>query len=68
MENNQNKKEYSSDKCYVYYIKADEDMLCQINNGVVEKPLICSECQKIYCKSCINEWLQKSNTCPYCIK
>ena len=38
MENNQNKKEYSSDKCYVYYIKADEDMSCQINNGVVEKP------------------------------
>ena len=51
MEINQNKKEYSSDKCHPYYEKADEDMLCQINNGVVEKPLICSECQKIYWNS-----------------
>ena len=38
MENIQNKKEYSSDKCHLLYLKADEDMLCLINNGVVEKP------------------------------
>ena len=68
MENNQNPKEYNPEECHKLYPNANEDYLCGIRYGVVLNPQICSECSKPFCKACIKEWLQKKNTCPFCLK
>jgi hypothetical protein len=41
----------------------DEDFRCSICRDIIEDP-IASYCEHIFCKLCINEWLQKESSCP----
>ena len=48
-------KELSEDNCPICYepMKMDDSVLQ-------------TECQHNFCESCLKEWLEKSNTCPFC--
>ena len=48
-------KELGEDNCPICYepMKMDESVLQ-------------TECQHNFCESCLKEWLEKSNTCPFC--
>ena len=44
-----------------------EEFICTICNNIVDKPIQCQTCEKIYCSDCINKYnLQKKNECPLC--
>src|SRR5690349_4259316 len=38
--------------------------ICTICTGVICEPQQCMNCDNCFCKRCINDWLQKSKTCP----
>ena len=38
---------------------------CCICKNILYEPVQCSECDNCFCKSCINEWLQKKFECPF---
>lgn len=39
--------------------------LCTLCNNLIVKGQACSECEEIFCKTCIEKWLQENDTCPY---
>jgi hypothetical protein len=39
--------------------------MCSICTGIVCDPHQCQICQIGFCKACIEEWVSKSNTCPF---
>lgn len=39
---------------------------CSICLGELEKPVLTSCCQNIYCAECILEWIKTRSTCPLC--
>ena len=41
-----------------------EDINCPICLDILTEPQMCMNCQNVYCKKCIDNWLQKSSTCP----
>lgn len=45
-----------------------EDHVCQICGGLLDDPqqVIC--CGHDVCKSCLDSWLERNNTCPFCRK
>ena len=43
------------------------ELICSICTGVLEKPLETS-CQHLFCGECIQEWLSRQKSCPYCRK
>ena len=60
------KKNYFSDDCIVensYYNTLKNLLICPICNKLYKEPLMCSGCQKVYCKKCLTEYLDK-NKCP----
>lgn len=45
----------------------DDEYICPICLHVLWKPVECQNCQRMFCKSCIDECLkQKPNVCPLC--
>ncbi len=50
---------------------ATDDDLCNISeccicHEAVRKPAIVLECSHIFCEDCLQEWLDRENTCPLC--
>uniref|UniRef100_A0A182W1E2 RING-type domain-containing protein n=1 Tax=Anopheles minimus TaxID=112268 RepID=A0A182W1E2_9DIPT len=49
-----------------------ETLQCPICMKPIEDPRLCAQCSKLFCYSCIHQWLQKANdesgnpACPYC--
>lgn len=44
-----------------------EIFMCPICHDVVEDPVVPNcPCQELYCRSCINGWLENHNSCPHC--
>ncbi|XP_052903500.1 E3 ubiquitin-protein ligase TRIM37-like [Anopheles moucheti] len=49
-----------------------ESLQCPICMKHVEDPRLCAQCSKLFCYSCIRQWLQKADdehgnpACPYC--
>ena len=37
---------------------------CPICSNILINPLMCMNCQNVYCKKCIDEWSKKDNKCP----
>lgn len=55
-----------SDIINIEECKAIENCItCIICSGVVVDPIMCRSCENVFCRSCIEEWKKKSNTCPY---
>ena len=46
--------------------KIQEHFNCGICLESVKIPMMCSKCSKIFCKCCINRWLELRNRCPHC--
>lgn len=44
--------------------EVDEELKCPICCGVLEDPLQGSRCEHAYCRKCIVEWMQTSESCP----
>jgi len=44
--------------------EVDEELICPICSGVLEDPLQATPCEHAFCKSCIQQWLQRQPTCP----
>ncbi|KAK2723287.1 E3 ubiquitin-protein ligase NRDP1-like isoform X2 [Artemia franciscana] len=44
--------------------EVDRDLLCPICSFVLEDPIQVPTCEHAFCKSCIFEWLTRSQTCP----
>ncbi len=47
-------------------IPFDEDFDCLICKHVVQNPLACSECDRLFCTLCINQWHLRKKECPHC--
>ncbi len=40
-----------------------EELICSICSEVLESPLT-TECEHLFCRDCINDWLRENRTCP----
>ena len=47
-----------------FYTRFDNSLTCSICSEIFIEPTMCMNCQNVYCKKCIESWLQKSSTCP----
>lgn len=43
-----------------------EELKCPIDLAISKNMVMCSNCEKIFCKKCINDWMNKSKDCPIC--
>ena len=59
---------YITDDCIVEneLYKAFKDKIkCDLCNNILKEPIICKNCQKNYCKACIDQWKKKhKKKCP----
>lgn len=39
--------------------------LCTLCDNLIVRGQACSECEEIFCKTCIEKWLKENDTCPY---
>ena len=39
-------------------------IICPLCNNIFIKPLMCINCQKVYCKKCIDNWSKDKEKCP----
>ena len=46
------------------YLSFKEDVVCPICSNILIEPQMCTNCQNVYCRKCLNEWTKKSNQCP----
>lgn len=46
------------------YQTLENSVNCPICTDIIIEPTMCMSCQNVYCQACINDWLQKSKTCP----
>ncbi|CAF2537232.1 unnamed protein product [Rotaria sp. Silwood2] len=42
----------------------DEELICSICRGVLQDPLQIPSCEHTFCRTCIEEWLSQTQTCP----
>ena len=47
-----------------YYNLFQESIMCPLCLCILIKPLMCLECQNVYCQKCIDSWAKKDNKCP----
>ena len=46
------------------YLAFKEEVSCPICSKIIINPVMCMNCQNVYCKKCIDEWSKKDNKCP----
>lgn len=62
------KKEFGLDKSrLIDQTSFVEEVICDICKNILLEPISCSECQHIFCSSCINHWMERKqqNICIY---
>jgi len=42
-----------------------EELTCSICHDIFRNPVVTNCCLQTFCEQCINDWLEKNNTCPY---
>ncbi len=42
-----------------------EEYTCSICHDILRNPFVTNCCLQTFCEQCINDWLEKNNTCPY---
>ena len=40
-----------------------EELICSICSEILENPLT-TDCEHLFCRECINDWLRDNHTCP----
>ena len=61
------KNEFITDDCVIENeaYKSFKDLIkCIICNQILKDPIMCKECQKVFCKSCLDNWKNNSKKCP----
>lgn len=53
-----------SDLIVESYKSFGEELTCSICIHIVLEPVMCSECENLFCKTCINDLRKSSNKCP----
>jgi hypothetical protein len=48
-----------------FYKSIVEEITCSICSTIKRNPVMCTKCQNSFCSTCIENWKQKSNTCPF---
>ena len=59
--------DYITDDCIIEddtYLGIKDLIICPLCSKIFKEPMRCKECQNIYCKTCIDDWLKKNNICP----
>ncbi|XP_054163575.1 E3 ubiquitin-protein ligase NRDP1-like [Oppia nitens] len=49
--------------CLRFAVEVPEELMCSICNDVLCEPLV-TECDHLFCRECITEWLSVNRTCP----
>jgi hypothetical protein len=63
--NQSEKREIETDRLCSHFKEMVHDITCQIClNVVYPQPVCCGNCQKLFCKNCIDDWKKKRNRCP----
>jgi len=60
------KEEYFSDDCIVednLYLGIKDMIICPLCNKILKEPYMCSECQNVYCKKCLEDY-SNLKKCP----
>ena len=47
-----------------YYTTIKEFINCNMCLSILRNPNECTQCESIYCKGCIDEWLKRNKSCP----
>ena len=42
----------------------ENSLTCSICSDIFINPMMCMNCQNVYCKACIDDWKKKSIKCP----
>ena len=62
---NEKDKQIDQNNIHSHFSHMVQDLICQIClNIVYPYPVKCKECNKMYCKACIDEWKSKNTICP----
>ena len=48
-----------------FYQAFKESIICPICNEILLEPMMCMNCQNVFCKDCIETWKKKDNKCPF---
>ena len=67
MEKYNNNDLYIDDDCVIKdenYFMIKSLILCELCNKILKSPMMCSSCQKNFCKDCIEKWEDNYAHCP----
>ena len=46
------------------FLTMKDSVICPLCSNILINPFMCNNCQYVYCKKCIDEWLKNNNECP----
>ena len=46
------------------YLGFKDSVICTICSNILINPVMCMNCQNVYCQKCIDGWSKKDNKCP----
>ena len=46
------------------YLAFKDSVTCPLCSNILIEPIMCKNCQYVYCKKCIDEYSKKENKCP----
>ena len=63
------KNDFITDDCIIQddvYSGIKDIIKCKLCSKILKEPMICRECQNVYCKTCIDKSANKKKICPNC--
>jgi len=59
-------KKYFNEKDVInkpYFESLRRELTCSICHGILDNPVMCSDCETYYCSYCIDKWIKNNNQC-----
>ena len=59
--------DYINDYTFIeddYYQMFKDSIECPLCLGILINPVMCMNCQNVYCKKCVDSWSKKDDKCP----
>jgi hypothetical protein len=47
-----------------FYSKNQDFLLCKLCQDILIEPMKCSNCNNLFCKKCIDDWMTTNGKCP----